>query len=74
MGHLADVLVGSQTAILAAGLKSTKETVEAFLAGAQHVTVPFDLLASLSSHPLSEQTVEQFDMDGIGIRLTSSGE
>jgi transaldolase len=69
--ELAKVLAGNQTEILAASLKSTKEAVDAFLAGAQHITVPFDLLASLSTHPLSVQTVEQFNAEGVGIRLKS---
>jgi transaldolase len=69
--ELANVLIGSQTEILAASLKSTKEAVDAFIAGAQHITVPFQLLASLSTHPLSEQTVEQFNIEGIGIHLKS---
>jgi len=72
VGELAKVLFGSRTEILAASLKSTKEAVDAFLAGAQHITVPFDLLASLSTHPLSAQTIEQFNSDGAGIRLKSS--
>ena len=69
--ELVNVLAGSQTEILAASLKSTKEAVDAFLAGVQHITVPFDLLASLSTHPLSTQIVEQFNAEGVGIRLKS---
>jgi transaldolase len=72
--ELANVLAGSQTEILAASLKSTKEAVDAFVAGAQHITVPFDLLMSLSTHPLSVQTLEQFNADGVGIHLKSEGE
>lgn len=68
---LANVLAGSQTEILAASLKSTKEAVDAFVAGVQHITVPFDLLMSLSTHPLSIQTVEQFNAEGVGIHLKS---
>ena len=68
---LANVLEGSQTEIVAASLKSTKEAVDAFVAGAQHLTVPFDVLMGLSTHPLSEQTIEQFNADGIGLRLKS---
>jgi transaldolase len=68
---LANVLAGSQTEILAASLKSTKEAVDAFVAGAQHITVPFDLLMSLSTHPLSVQTVEQFNAEGVGIHFKS---
>lgn len=67
--ELARVLAGSQTEILAASLKSTKEAVNAFLVGAQHITVPFELLTNLSTHPLSMQTVEQFNLEGVGIRL-----
>ena len=66
---LANVLAGSQTEILAASLKSTKEALDALLAGAQHITVPFDLLAGLPVHPLSVQTVEQFAAAGVGIHL-----
>jgi transaldolase len=66
--ELAKILAGSQTEILAASLKSTKEALASLLAGAQHITVPLDLLKSLSSHPLSVQTVEQFNAEGVGIR------
>lgn len=68
---LANVLAGSQTEIVAASLKSTKEAVDAFVAGAQHLTIPFDVLMGLSTHPLSEQTIEQFNAEGIGLRLKS---
>ena len=68
---LANVLAGSQTEIVAASLKSTKEAVDAFVAGAQHLTVPFDVLMGLSTHPFSEQTIEQFNAEGIGLRLKS---
>jgi transaldolase len=68
---LANVLAGSQTEILAASLKSAKEAVDALVAGAQHLTIPFNVLTSLSTHPLSEQTIEQFNAEGIGLRLKS---
>jgi transaldolase len=71
VAELAKVLAGSQTEILAASLKSTKEAVDSLLAGAQHITLPFELLASLSNHPLSVQTVEQFNAEGLGIRSKS---
>jgi transaldolase len=69
--ELANILAGSQTEILAASLKSTKEAVDSLLAGVQHITVSFDLLTSLSNHPLSVQTVDQFNAEGIGIRSKS---
>ena len=65
---LAGILTGSRTEILAASLKSAKEAVGALRAGAQHITVPYDLLSSLSNHPLSTETVEQFNAEGVGIR------
>lgn len=68
---LAKVLAGSQTEILAASLKSTKEAVDAHLAGAHHITVPFNVLAGLTSHPSSAETVEQFNSEGVGIQLRS---
>ena len=68
---LAKVLAGSQTEILAASLKSAKEAVDAFLAGAQHITVPCDLLSRLSNHPLSTETMEQFNTEGAGIHWKS---
>jgi transaldolase len=67
--ELANVLAGSRTEILAASLKSTKEAVASVTAGAQHITVPFELLTRLPGHPLSTQTAEQFDAEGIGINL-----
>lgn len=72
--ELTKVIAGSQTEMLAASLKSAKEAVDSFVAGAQHVTVPFDLLESLSTHPLSAQTIEQFNTEGIGISLSHEGE
>jgi transaldolase len=68
---LAKVLAGSRTEILAASLKSAKEAVDAFLAGAQHITVPCDLLSRLSTHPLSMETMEQFNTEGAGIHWKS---
>lgn len=67
VGDLAKVLAGSRTEILAASLKSRSEAVEAFTAGAQHITVPFDLLMNLPIDPLSIQVVEQFNAEGVGI-------
>ena len=68
---LGKVLAGSQTEIVAASLKSMKEALDALLAGAQHLTVPFEVLTGLSTHPLSEKTIEQFNIEGVGLRLKS---
>jgi transaldolase len=69
VSDVAKVLAGSRVEILAASLKSVEETLAAFLAGAQHLTVPFDVLANLPVHPLSTKTLEEFAKQGIGITL-----
>ncbi|MGE5378685.1 MAG: transaldolase family protein, partial [Bacteroidota bacterium] len=66
---LATVLSGSTTQIVAASLKSTAEAIDALNAGAQHITVPFYLLGNLWSHPLSAQTIDQFNAEGVGIQV-----
>jgi transaldolase len=58
---IAEVLKGSETEILAASLKSQEEVIAAFNAGAQHLTLPFDILSTLLENPHSKQAVEQFD-------------
>jgi transaldolase len=67
--ELSRALEGSQTEIVAASLKSTREAVAAFAAGAPHLTLPLDLLVQLSAHPLSLKTIEQFEAEGVGLRL-----
>ena len=42
-------------------MKSKEEAVTAFNAGAQHLTLPFNILTSLLDDPLSIQAVEQFN-------------
>lgn len=60
-GTIAEILKDSSTEIIAASLKSKEEVVAAFQAGAQHLTLPYDLLASLTDDVYSNQAVEQFD-------------
>ena len=60
----ASILNGSKTEILAASLKTTEEVTAASLAGAQHLTLPGTVLESLTTHPLSDQAVEQFNASG----------
>lgn len=60
--EIADVIemTGASTEILAASFHSLREVVEATRAGADHVTIPPDLLSSLGDHPLSERAIEEF--------------
>jgi transaldolase len=64
---VAEILKHSGTEIIAASLKSSEEACEALCAGARHLTLPYDVLASLSTHPLSEQTIAEFQAWGVGI-------
>lgn len=64
---MADILKGSNTQILAASLKSPQEAAAALQAGAHHLTLPLTLLQAMTTHELSDRTIEEFDRNGIGI-------
>ena len=65
--EMAQILRGSQTEILAASLKSPQEAAAALLAGANHLTLPLNLLKAMTTHELSEQTVAEFNRQGRGL-------
>ena len=60
----AEVLVGSGTEILAASLKSVDEVVAAFNAGAQHLTLPLEILQALIESEPSARAVAMFTEGG----------
>ena len=60
------VLKDSHTELLAASLKSPDEATDAFMAGAQHLTLPYNTLMGMSKHPLSEAAIQEFDEKGVG--------
>ncbi|MEG4031480.1 MULTISPECIES: transaldolase family protein [unclassified Microcoleus] len=64
---MANVLHRSNTEILAASIKSPDEAVKTLLAGAHHLTLPFDVLQAIAVHELSQQTVDEFAKNGRGI-------
>ncbi len=64
---MAQILMNSDTTILAASLKSPEESASALLAGASHLTVPLSLLEAMATHQLSEETVTEFQAKGKGI-------
>lgn len=66
--EVSSVLEGYSTKILAASLKSPQEAVNAIKAGANHLTLPLPLLLEMSYHPLSLETVKEFEVKGTGIR------
>jgi len=47
---MADVLKKNNTEILAASIKSPSEAVKTLLAGAHHLTLPFDVLQAMKVH------------------------
>jgi len=55
---------GKSVEILAASIKSAEEATQAVLAGANHLTLPLDILVSLGNHPLSDAAIEEFGRAG----------
>jgi len=51
---------GTDTAVLAASLKTPDEVTAALLAGARHVTLPWPVIMALAEHPLSAEAVAEF--------------
>jgi transaldolase len=64
---VAEILNHSQTEIVAASLKSSEEACASLSAGAHHLTLPYEVLMSFTNHPLTEQTLAEFQAKGIGI-------
>lgn len=67
VADMASVLAGSSTEIMAASIKSPTEAVASLKAGADHLTLPLNILQSLTNHELSLQTIDEFVSNGIGI-------
>jgi transaldolase len=67
VARMAGVLRGSPTEILAASLKSPEEAAAALLAGADHLTLPLEILEAMTTDDLSLQTAEEFRQKGVGI-------
>jgi transaldolase len=63
----ADVFNKTNTEILVDRIKSPSEAVKTLLAGAHHLTLPFDVLQAMTVHELSPQTVDEFAKNGQGI-------
>jgi transaldolase len=67
--EISRVLQGSHTQLLAASLKTPMEASSAILAGADHLTMPFDVLNALTYHEHSENAVKDFNANGSGLQL-----
>ncbi|EDX73175.1 Transaldolase superfamily [Coleofasciculus chthonoplastes PCC 7420] len=65
--EMATILKDSSTEILAASLKSPAEAAGALIAGADHLTLPLEMLDAMTTHNLSEQTIDEFAQKGRGL-------
>jgi transaldolase len=65
--EMAAILKDSPTEILAASLKSPAEAAGALIAGADHLTLPLEMLNAMTTHNLSEQTIDEFAQKGRGL-------
>lgn len=65
--EMATILKDSPTEILAASLKSPAEAAGALIAGADHLTLPLEMLNAMTTHNLSEQTIDEFAQKGRGL-------
>ncbi|MEQ9236292.1 MAG: transaldolase family protein [Coleofasciculus sp. E2-BRE-01] len=65
--EIAAILQDSPTEILAASLKSPAEAAGALIAGADHLTLPLEMLNAMTTHNLSEQTIDEFAQKGRGL-------
>lgn len=68
---MSQVLKTSKTEILAASIKSPQEAASTLIAGAHHLTVPLNILQSMTTDQLSTDTVAEFASNGTGISLNS---
>ncbi len=60
VAEMASILEGADCEILAASIKSPEEAVEALLAGAHHVSLPWDVLAAMAHHHLTDLALQEF--------------
>ncbi|MEN8240500.1 MAG: transaldolase family protein [Chloroflexota bacterium] len=63
--EISKVLLGSGTKILAASLKSVDEVSAAVLNGADHVTMPLNVVRMLPNHYLSQEAEREFAATGV---------
>lgn len=55
---------GGDLEIAAASIKTPEEAVETMLAGAHHLTLPLAVIQAMGHHPLSLDTIAEFDAAG----------
>lgn len=66
VAELAAILDGRPCEILAASIKDPVEAATTLLAGASHLTLPWDVLAAMAAHRLTDLALEEFRPAGVG--------
>jgi transaldolase len=61
IASMAQVLANGTTEILVGSIHSPTEAVEASKAGADHLTLPLNVIKEMAYHPLSQQVMDEFD-------------
>lgn len=64
---VAEILRSGKTEIIAASVKSAEEACASLSSGAQHLTLPSEVLMSLMDDPLTEQSIAEFKSNGVGL-------
>lgn len=52
---------GKPVGMVAASIKTPEEAAQALVAGAHHLTLPFEVLTALGNHPLSDEAITEFE-------------
>lgn len=61
IAEMVKVTEDSDSKILAASFKNTRQIIEAILKGADSITASYEMLRSLIEHPLAKQSIETFN-------------
>jgi transaldolase len=64
---VAEISKRSRTEIIAASIKSPEEACASLWAGAHHLTLPSEVIMSIIVHPLTDQTLVDFQSLGVGL-------
>jgi transaldolase len=61
IGDIVEILEPTACEVLAAGIKSAAEAVDVLLAGAQHISLPLEVIQAMAENPLTQRAVEEFE-------------
>jgi transaldolase len=61
VAEMAEILFQTDTELLAAGIKSPAEAVETVLSGADHISLPVDVIEAMAENDLTLQAYDNFD-------------